>query len=247
MATVLGSSDPPQTSRDQQSESLPDMTSLSSDELTQLLEVKTTALNTTYPLDDARAAAISVLRQQCLQDGELFLQAWFLWSYNEYNLPQERVVMLSNLALSRAKYDFTQQKVMHCTRVAIESIKAILISNEAPIVSLPVTLPSFMKQVQPRHQQTIKLYTRYTDGNENIFDRTVEKLLPAAPGDAEARAAIGNCRMYRPQVPKGMKDDDSASQAYTKAVVQNFGFALSVASELHSRHHGQRFDVKFLQ
>eukprot|EP00163_Fabomonas_tropica_P017660 TRINITY_DN3137_c2_g1_i10.p1 TRINITY_DN3137_c2_g1~~TRINITY_DN3137_c2_g1_i10.p1 ORF type:complete len:213 (+),score=47.67 TRINITY_DN3137_c2_g1_i10:195-833(+) len=75
--------------------------------------------------DDEQLYAINRCRDLLIQADESFLKGWVVLSINQWDQEQERILLLTNKAYYRVKFDFAKDQVEHHERTPLREIRFI--------------------------------------------------------------------------------------------------------------------------
>eukprot|EP00002_Diphylleia_rotans_P033733 TRINITY_DN7204_c0_g1_i1.p1 TRINITY_DN7204_c0_g1~~TRINITY_DN7204_c0_g1_i1.p1 ORF type:complete len:265 (+),score=55.57 TRINITY_DN7204_c0_g1_i1:53-847(+) len=165
------------------------------------------------PYYEATGAAQREAIRRCMayvsQDGEFLLKGYAVTSLNEWAVEQERILLVSDRAYYRIKYEYASHSVVRCRRTPLSDIVEIQYGHFAPA---PRSVSARAMADSLRNQHGFRIITAARDGRANINDYLRKKL---------AVQTTGYRREYRPF---------TADQLQEKAVTEEIMVLFSLLS-----------------
>jgi len=109
--------------------------------------------------------ALEECRSQLVPREEGGVVGWVVISINKWGQEQERVVLLSEKAWYRIKYDFEDSSIIRWERTALENISSIEVGTTAIKDNLPALLPAWISGGDEMLEYAIRLHLAETESD----------------------------------------------------------------------------------
>mmetsp|Transcript_44910 Transcript_44910/g.109498 ORF Transcript_44910/g.109498 Transcript_44910/m.109498 type:complete len:245 (+) Transcript_44910:168-902(+) len=139
----------------------------------------------------AQQEAIDKCIDNCLPEGEQCLKGWAVTSVNEWGVDQERILLLSDKAVYRVKFDFDGKTVSSTKAVPLGDILRV---EYGSFKAAKTSLTTWVWKKEIEQSQGFRIYTKERDGNKSINEMARAQLAPVL---GEAPPEVEFWREYR--------------------------------------------------
>lgn len=157
---------------------------------------------------------------------ETFVKGYVTVSLNEWAYEQERIVVFTDKAVYRLKFDFEKNSVARCSRTPFSHLLRAEYGQFAPT---KYSLSGFIMKETFQQQCGIRIVTDRKDGASSVND-VARELMDGPPTEF--------ARTYRPF---------TSDQLEEKAVVEEMTGLLSVLCDLYKQIHEPTFEFAVVQ